>query len=386
MVIDDCFGNSYRQINVQKGSSSIISSYDLITSAHRSGKLDDNRYYKLIDHLFSVDYGFFTPPSDYLFSRLQLSAVNDQGFLEENTILRDIRRMFAYALNEDFGPRGRPLGAYTGPELAGFLSRLTELLRDCLIKVWTSDCPFEWRTAASNWLLAFAGDFLCDIERFNTNAEDSLSMMQARLMFTMIANGNLSRRLEFSSWLDPYLIASWWSNPSFAQKAATRINEFIRTTFSKDPYTAGEKKLAVERLEIAYIYNLPYLIRPAVLKGLADQSYYDRFAEIIQEDEQAISELGDIQKCIKGTPVLDRAGILRGDMEALDAATCFVLSDIQSNFDVFIQEFPIESVHEIPEYANYTLACFFAELAWYLPPSQRARLHELKRALSLLPD
>ena len=83
--------------------------------------------------------------------------------------------------------------------------------------------------------------------------------------------------------------------------------------------------------------------------------------------------------------MLDRAGILRGDMEALDAATCFVLSDIQSNFDVFIQEFPIESVHEIPEYANYTLACFFAELAWYLPPSQRARLHELKRALSLLP-
>ena len=386
LVIDDCVGNSCRHINVQKGKSLIISSYDLITSAYQNGKLDDNQYYHLTDQLLSISYGFFIPQSGYVVSRLQLSAVNDQGFLEENVALRNLRRMLAYAFNEDIGPRSHPVGAYTIPELVGFLKELTELFRDCLIKVWQSDCPLEWRTAASNWLLTFTGDFLCDIERFNINAEDSFAMMQARLLFTMVAGGNSSRTLEFSNWLAPYLIASWWANPSFAQRAAIRISEFIRTTFSKDPFTSNEKKLAVERLAIAYIYNLPYLIRPAVLERLTDQPYYDYFVEIIQNDMQAISELGDIQICIEGTPVLDNAGILRGDMEAMEAAICFVLTNIQSNSQTFNQEFPIESMHKVPKEANYTLAQFFAELAWYFPPSQRAHLHELKRALSWLPD
>ena len=73
-------------------------------------------------------------------------------------------------------------------------------------------------------------------------------------------------------------------------------------------------------------------------------------------------------------------------MEAMDAATCFVLTNIQSNSEIFIQEFPIESMHKVPKQANYMLAQFFAELAWYFPPSQRAHLHELKRTLSLLSD
>ena len=99
-----------------------------------------------------------------------------------------------------------------------------------------------------------------------------------------------------------------------------------------------------------------------------------------------ISKLGDIQQCIEGTPVLDKAGILCGDAEAMNAATCFILSDIQSNSEAFIQEFPIESMYKVPQQANYALARFFTDLAWYFPPSKRAHLHELKRALSLLPD
>ena len=104
LVIDDCFGTSYRQIDLQKGYSPIISSYDLITSAYRNGKLDDTKYYQLIDQLLSNGYGFFIPPSDYVVSRLQLSAVNGQGLLEENIMLRNLRRMLAYAFKEDIGP------------------------------------------------------------------------------------------------------------------------------------------------------------------------------------------------------------------------------------------------------------------------------------------
>lgn len=386
LVIDDCFGTSYRQINMRKGTSPIISSYDLITSAYQNKKLDDTKYYQLIDQLLSIGYGFFIPTSDYVISRLQLSAVNDQEILEENVMLRNLRRMLAYAFNEDVGPRSRPVGAYTRPELAGFLCELSGLCSDCLIKVWKSDYPLEWRIAASNWLLAFTGDFLCDIERFNANAEDSLAMMQARLLFNAVACGDSNRTLEFANWINPYLIASWWTNPNFAQKAATEINEFIRTTLSKDLYASKEKKASAERIAVAYILNLPYLIRPAVLKGLTDQSYYGRFVEIVQEDEQTIFDLGDIQTCLEGIPVLDKAEILRGDMESMDAATCFVLSNIQSNSEVFTQEFPIESMYGVPAQTNYMLAQFFADLAWYFPPSKRAHLHELKRTLSLLPD
>ena len=385
-MIDDCLGTSYRQIDVRQGNSPIISSYDLITSAYQNGKIDDNKYYQLIDQLLSIGYGFFIPSSDYVLSRLQLSAVDDQGFLDENVMLRNLRRMLAYAFNEDIGPRSRPMGAYTRPELAGFLCELTKLFNDCLVGVWRSERPLEWCTAASDWLLAFTGDFLCDIKRFNTNAEDSLAMIQARLLFIKIVCSDSNRTLEIANWLNPYLIASWWANPSFAQKAAVEINEFIRTTFSKNLYASDDKKSSAERIAIAYIYNLPYLIRPAVLKELTDQPYCDRFAEIVQEDEQAISELGDIQQCIEGTPVLDKAGILCGDAEAMNAATCFILSDIQSNSEAFIQEFPIESMYKVPQQANYALARFFTDLAWYFPPSKRAHLHELKRALSLLPD
>ena len=134
------------------------------------------------------------------------------------------------------------------------------------------------------------------------------------------------------------------------------------------------------------LYSSGFSLLVQLLKGLADQSYYDLFVEIVQKDEQAIFQLGDISKCIEGTPMLDKAGILRGDIEAMDAATCFVLSDIQSNSEFFIQEFPIEGLYSLPAQANYTLARFFADLAWYFPPSKRAYLHELKRALSLLPD
>lgn len=386
LVIDDCFVNSYCQVNVRNGISSMISSYDLITSAYQNGKLDDKKYYQFIDQLLSIGYSFFIPPSSYVVSRLQLSSVDDQGFLEENVMLRHLRRMLAYAFNEDIGLRCHLAGAYPRPELAGFLRELTQLFEDCLIQVWQSDWAPEWRTAASNWLLTFTGDFLCDIERFKTNAEDSLAMMQARLLFTRFSYGNSNRGFEFSNWLNPYLIASWWSNPSFAQKAATRIAEFIQTTFSKDLYTSNEKKSAMECAAIMYIYNLPYLIRPAVLKRLADQPYYAPFVETVQKDEQSISKLGNIQKCIKGIHVLDKAGILHGDMEAMETATRFVLTDIHSNSEVFIQEFPIESVYKVPVQANYTLARFFADLAWYFPPSQRAHLHELKRTLSLLLD
>ena len=164
------------------------------------------------------------------------------------------------------------------------------------------------------------------------------------------------------------------------------ISEFIRTTFSIDLYTSKEKKVSAERIAVAYIYNLPYLIRPAVLKGLTDQSYYDRFVETVEEGERAISELGDIQTCLEEISVLDKDGILRGDVEAMDAATRFVLSDIQSNSEVFIQEFPVKSIYGVLAQTNYLLAQFFADLAWYLPPSQRAHLHELKRTLSSLPD
>ena len=71
-----------------------------------------------------TSYSFFIPPSSYVVSRLQLSSVDDQGFLEENVMLRHLRRMLAYAFNEDIGLRCHLAGAYPRPELAGFLREL----------------------------------------------------------------------------------------------------------------------------------------------------------------------------------------------------------------------------------------------------------------------
>ena len=83
--------------------------------------------------------------------------------------------------------------------------------------------------------------------------------------------------------------------------------------------------------------------------------------------------------------MLDKAKILCGDEEAMDAAICFILANVQAHSEAFIREFPIDSMSEVPDQANYTLARFLANLAWYFPPSMRAHLHELKRKLSSAP-
>lgn len=384
LVIDDCFGNRYRQINRQNGNSPIISSYDLIALAYHAGKLNENEYYQVIDQLLSCGYGFFVPPPKYVLSRLCLSDIDAQESLNENPKLRNLRRMFAYAFDKDIGPRCYPGDTYTGPELAGFISELGNMFRDCLIDVWGSNRKLEWKRAASDWLLAFAGDFICDIERFNSNADESLASKQATLLFVKALRISPEQISEFADWLDPYLIASWWANPSFVPKAVKEISQFIQTTLLDSPQ-ALHKKESIERVSIAYICNLPYLIRPFVIKELARHPHIAPLAKIMQEDERKISQLGDIQDCIEGTFVLDKARILCGDEEAMDAAICFILADVQAHSEAFIQEFPIDSMSEVPDQANYTLARFLANLAWYFPPSMRAHLHELKRKLSSAP-
>ena len=384
LVIDDCFGNRYRQINRRSGNSPIISSYDLITLAYQSGKLNENEYYRVVDQLLSCGYGFFVPPPKYMFSRLCLSDIDDQGILNENPRLRNLRWMFAYAFDKDMGPRCYPGDTYTWPELVGFIDELGNTFRDCLVDVWDSKHKLEWKRAASDWLLAFAGDFICDIERFNSNADDFLASKQATLLFVKALRISPEKISEFANWLDPYLIASWWANPSFVPKAVEEISQFIQTTLL-DRLQALHKKEAGERVSIAYICNLPYLIRPLVIKELARYPHLEPLAKIMQEDERRISQLGDIQDCIEGTFVLDKAKILCGDEEAMDAAICFILANVQAHSEAFIREFPIDSMSEVPDQANYTLARFLANLAWYFPPSMRAHLHELKRKLSSAP-
>lgn len=384
LVIDDCFGNRYRQINRRNGNSPIISSYDLIALAHQVGKLNENEYYQVIDQLLSCGYGFFIPPPKYVFSRLCLSDIDAQGILNENPKLRNLRRMFAYAFDRDIGPRCYSSDTYTWPELVSFISGLGNTFRDCLVDVWNSNHNLEWKRAASDWLLAFAGDFICDIERFNSNADDFLASKQATLLFVKALRIYPEKISEFADWLDPYLIASWWANPSFVPKAVKEICKFIQTTLLDNPQ-ASNKKEAIERISIAYICNLPYLIRPFVIKELAKHPHLVPLAEIMQEDERKISRLGDIQECIEGTFVLDKAGILCGNEDAMDTAICFILANVQAHSEVFNQEFSIDTMSEVPNQANYTLARFLANLAWYFPPSMRAHLHELKRKLSSAP-
>lgn len=217
--------------------------------------------------------------------------------------------------------------------------------------------------------------------------DDSLALKQAILLLVKVLQIPSERMLEFSDWSDPYLIASWWANPTFVPKAAKQISKFIQTTLLDGPYTSNEKKVAVEKLSIAYICNIPYLIRPFVIRELINHPFWARFDfdEMIQEDEWKISQLGNIQEGIEGSFILDKARILCGDEDAMDAAACFVLANVQAHSEGFVQEFPIDSMSEVPAQANYTLARFLANLSWYFPPSMRAHLHELKRKLSAAP-
>ena len=381
-VVDDRFCSSYYHVGTGKRASVIITTYDLIESLYMDQTVDTSTYYNLIDGMLAAGYSYFVPPVDYLFSRLSLASINSENVLEEHEHLKHIRKSVAFAFSEEFGLKTNQVGGSNTPELTGYFLELNSAFRDCLSAVWKSDKPYEWRKAASDWLLAFLGDYMCDIDGVNRDSEDMFAWKQSTLLVIAFnLQDNQQKRIEYNRWLEPYMVASWSTNPKLIELVAERTLEVIDAFDFKEAHLTDVMIELVEQLIYRFVAELPYLLRNEMLR----KPRFARYRKYVRgNDTQVVSNFQDISICMDEAPTLEKEKILAGDLDAFESAIIFILANIRDNPDIFLDEFPVECLYGVRQSSNYDLARFMADIAWYFPPSKVKCLHKLKRKLSML--
>lgn len=378
-IVDDRLCSGYYQIGSGKKNSRIFTSFDLVSALHKDKLLDTSEYYSLIDSMFSMGYSFFVPPSEYLVNRLSLSQSNADGILEEYDQLINIRKSIAFAFSHSFGVRRDRLFASNVSEFAGYTTELFRTFQESIKSVWSVDQSNDWRHAASNWLLTHLGDFLCDINLANNASEDILADQQMMLLSNIITIPDENKQ-EYVRWIEPYLLASWCVTPGLVKKVSQKLISSLDNIELREEKFSKAIKMRAEITIAEFVLSLPNMLLHEMLKTPRFAPYKE-FAKL-----PAIGgfiNLPDISASVDGISLIDRDAILAGNRDAFQAATEFVISDVQRNADEFIKEFSIESVQCVDPSVNEILAQYFAQLSWYFPIQKRAYLHELKRTLSI---
>jgi len=380
-IIDDRFSSSYHIIG-EKQPSIIISTYDLIKYMYSVNIIERNKYFHLIDMLLSIGYSYFVPPAEYLFSRLSLAECDSVGVLTETDKLRNIRKYLAFALDEEYGLQTKLIGNCLVPEKIGFFSEQQKVFNDCLLNIWTSDKASSWRKAAADWLLAFVGDSLCDIndEQGYSNKEYFFVIKQSSLLLNIIVLSNRQTKYEYINWLEPYILVSWRVNPNIIQKVAEYIAGAIKKLIEKQDNLTNEMKKYMHLTIVGFLNLLPSVLLEKILEDPQFIVYRQYCANSIQ-DVPIFSEMEDY---LKEQALFDKKGIIDCNFEALEGAIMFVIADWQKNCNTVVNEVSINDMDKVKLEYNYVLSQYFAELAWYFPLCQSTHLYELKRTLSRL--
>lgn len=379
-IIDDRFCSSYHLIGKKKPSI-IVTTYDLITYMYLEKIIDKNRYFYFIDTLLAIGYSYFVPTADYLFSRLLLTDCNSDGVLEETDKLRAIRKHFAFTFDKDCGLQTEQIGTCSVPEIIGFVLEQRKVFNECLLQIWAANKPYSWRKAAANWLLAFVGDFLCDIEgkKDGNNKENLFVVKQAYLLLNILIISKRKTKYEYINWIEPFILVSWQTNPDVIKKVAKYITECINNFIVKQDSLTDEMKKNMSFFIVDFLNLLPTALVDKILEEPQFAVYKQYFTDM--QDEPIFLGLEDY---LKEQATFDKNAMLNGDYEALEKAVIFVISDWQKNCDIVINSFSVEDMYEVKQEYNYVFSQYFAEFAWYFPIPQSAHFHELKRVLSCL--
>lgn len=378
-IVDDRFTSSYHRVTQGKIDSLILTSYDLICSLHSDGQLSTSEYYKILDQLFEMGYCFFPPSPEYLFNRLQLVTVNPNGLINENALLKRIRRAIAVAFDTDVGLSPTHTGCATMPEFSGYFMELNECFRKCMELIWKAEESYEWRCAASDWILAFIGDFLCDTKKIETDTIDMLSVKQFSLLSLSRILLQAERNDEYMKWLTPYLLASWRTNPTLINAVSERIISFLNKTELSSEESSEYMRSAVNIVISQFILSLPFILRATVMEHL--QLTHE---QVYSDDQHIIADLPELSSVSCVIAALNEDDIIRAKESALEETIMFLLQDVETNSDIFIESFPREKFYTVSTEHNHMLSQFLADLSWYVPTQKRQYIHELKRTLSLI--
>ena len=378
-IADDRFTSSYHRISQGRIDSPILTTYDLICCLHADGQISTNEYYKIIDQLFEMGYCFFSPSPEYLLNRLQLAGVQLNGLLNENTLLKRIRRSIAIAFDKDIGLSSTYMGCATLPEFSGYFLELNSCFRKCLELIWKSDGVHEWRRAASDWLLAFIGDFLCDTQKIQTDAVDMLSTKHFSLLSVSRFLVPAKRSEEYVEWLTPYLLASWRTNTTLIDTVSDQVVSFLDNLELDEENSNEYMRSVIDYVVSQFILSFPPILRSKVLEKMSLTQ-----EDVYTYDQKLIRSLPDLSDVVIPIFSLNEDGILRAQEDAFEEVVMFILQNSKQNTATFLDTFSKEKLYTVGKEHNQALAQFLSDLSWYVPATARYQIHELKRTLSLI--
>ena len=106
--------------------------------------------------------------------------------------------------------------------------------------------------------------------------------------------------------------------------------------------------------------------------------------QVYSDDQHIIADLPELSSVPCVIAALNEDDIIRAKESALEETIMFLLQDVETNSDIFIESFPREKFYTVSTEHNHMLSQFLADLSWYVPTQKRQYIHELKRTLSLI--
>lgn len=383
VVCDDRFITSFTQISGKRGRhGDILSTADLLLLLNKHGIINRNVFYEKIDKLLQQNYSYFIPPADYVFNRLSLCSVNENGDLLEITSLGSLRRCLAIAFNVQQGLQSQPLRHGHRTELAGYVLILSHAFSENLNMVWTAEKNEKWKCAASNWLLMTMGDTLCDIAKADLHLQDWQPTKQAILIMEGIRFVDKKDILKpYFEWAFSYMRASWINDYTLKLKTVDSMCNIIKALDEEEmPEKLDVSSWNAIKLSffVEFLTSLPVDFMKLVLENPKMQKY---------------SRVITVHKTVHfhkasgfGPTFIPDEKILSGDEDCMEEAIIAVVKRPSENGSKILDLFSDERMGNVDKLLRYRLARFLFELSWYLPVETMYVAQEKKRYLALLRD
>ena len=383
LAVDDRWCSSYYRIKTRGKPSFIYTTYDIICFLNVEKVISDSEFYNLIDRLIGDGYCFFVPPAEYFVSRLNLASVSAEGLLKETKVLGSLRRMVSFAIESEKGASAKVGNASQIPEIGGFIMELHQELNKCLRLIWNSDKEIAWLEAASEWMMTFFGDFVCDTNKLAVNEISVFSMELSSLFLNCCFQEASDMRKSFAEWATSKIIIPCTMSKDVLRKTThslcQTLNEINEPTDDM-AWNSDDFSHYAQRIKYRVLSLSPNTIRQELLKSklFSDISEASELGEKLESNILPLFNNAESHYCI------DTEGILSGVSEATENAILFLCMDPENNIDLLLEQLPYSILEKAPLPVIPLLCKFLMDLSWYAPVEKRKAIFSLKRKLSLL--
>lgn len=389
--IDDRMGNRFSYIG-KKGERlcHVLNTLDVIYLLYNKKLINQNELFSYLDSLIANRYCYFIPDKAYIMSRLNQSNLDENGILQENSYLENLRILVACALNDFAGVSGIVRDKTVISEAAAYLTTLIHTCSDTLISIWSKS---DWDTAkkegTTHWVLMTLGDGLCDTSKIQINPLQH-------------------RALKFTSWINPcfsmlktqedcktfiaqifkYFNIAFFFHPEFQQEAVQSFASFA-TQFLEDRKSNEEVDISGDymisnqealRLALAKIFTyFPLYFCYLLLK----EPNMDQFQEYINFNGN-YPDFAEESYLVTDVSVFDIDGVLSGDEDAFESTILYVCANPIENGNDVLSQLTDKKLVSVSKGLRYRMSRFLFELSWYLPSELQHVVSEKKRKLALI--